>query len=323
LDNPNSSTPFAKPTVTTTYKVTITPNSSTGCNDTYIDSVKVNFGSNKNNINPQEICLVSLRYTKNFVIWEKPVSAEIDSFYIWRESDISNIYNKIGAIAYSDSSFFVDYTSNPDIQSNRYTISILDKCGMESAKSNFSHKTMHLSINQGTSANQWNLIWEPYEGFAVNTYKIYRGTTKDNMTLVGTVAGGNTQYSDFSAPSGYVYYQVQVVSPNSCNPTKLWNTSISNIATNNPDEISFYSSSNEVKIFPNPTTGVVNIKFVDKTNQNQEVIITDMIGNIILKETVSTQSIAKINLSSLSNGIYSLTISNSKYKKTEKIVIQK
>jgi photosystem II stability/assembly factor-like uncharacterized protein len=320
LNNPNIANPIAKPTAATTYKVTITPNPSTGCSSVYADSVKVNYAP----FTTPEICLVSLRNNKNFIIWDKPMSSSIDSFYVWRESDISNVYDKIGATAYSDSSFFVDNTSNPDIQSNKYKISILDECGMESAKSDIVHKTMHLSINQGTTANTWNLIWEAYEGFTVSTYKIFRGTSRDNMTLIGTTSGsGSTQYSDYTAPSGYVYYQVQVVSPNICNPSKSINTTASNIATNDPNGISENSSTQNLKVFPNPTTGIVNIKFFDKASQSQEIIITDMLGNVVLTETISNQTAARLDLSGLSNGIYSLTVSNSKNSTTEKIVLQK
>jgi len=314
LNNPNIANPIAKPIAATTYKVTITPNPSTGCSSAYADSVKVNYAP----FTTPEICLVSLRNNKNFIIWDKPMSSSIDSFYVWRESDISNVYDKIGATAYSDSSFFVDNTSNPDIQSNKYKISILDECGMESEKSYNAHKTIHLSMNLGLT-----LIWEEYQGFSVNTYKIYRGTSPDNLTLIGSTAGSNNQYTDNSAPIGTLYYQVQGFGSNTCNPSKGYNSTLSNIISTNYNGITSINKIKEFSIFPNPTTGIVNIKFFDKTSQNQEIFITDILGNVVLSETISNQSTARLDLSGLSNGIYSLTVSNSKNSTTEKIVLQK
>lgn len=42
---------------------------------------------------------------------------------------------------------------------------------------------MHLTINQGMG-NTWNLIWQPYQGFVVSSYNIYRGTTPNYINDV-------------------------------------------------------------------------------------------------------------------------------------------
>ena len=45
-------------------------------------------------------------------------------------------------------------------------------------------------------------------------------------------AGGNTTYTDETAPTGDVYYQVGVMMATPCTPTKASTISLSNIATN-------------------------------------------------------------------------------------------
>ncbi|MFH0867106.1 MAG: YCF48-related protein, partial [Bacteroidota bacterium] len=140
LDSSNVANPVVTIDSNQTYTVTVTtPN---GCVAT--DDVSVMLTP----MNAPEICIVSVDSTnKNLVVWNKTVSSAIDTFYIFRETTTNN-YVRIGAVPYDSMSVFVDSTSQPDVQSNKYKISIFDDCGLESAKSAY-HKTMHLAINQG------------------------------------------------------------------------------------------------------------------------------------------------------------------------------
>lgn len=313
LDNPNSPTPIAKPAIPTTYTATITPNPSTGCNNSYVDSVTVNYIPT----NTPAICLVSIRDTKNFLVWDKPINSNIDSFYIWRESDLTDVYEKIGSTAYTDSCVFTDNSSNSEIQSNKYKISILDVCGMESNKSE-AHRTIHLSINQGCT-----LIWQEYLGFNVDTYKIFRGTSIDSLYLIGSTAGSNNQFTDNLAPEGKLYYQISGSSSSVCNPSKGYNSTRSNIASTFNNGIATMDYSKTFNISPNPNTGHFNIKFTDNTNQEQVITITNILGNIVYKETIPNQSDTKLDLSNLANGIYTISVSNATQIITKKIIIQK
>jgi hypothetical protein len=123
------------------------------------------------------------------------------------------------------------------------------------------HKTLHLTINQGV-ATTWNLIWTAYEGVSYPSYNIYRGTNSSNMTLINTVASNITSYTDNNAPSGYVYYQIEIVGPN-CNPTKSsYNNSRSNISSNDPSYLGI--SENKiipVSIYPNHASNLINIVY--------------------------------------------------------------
>jgi photosystem II stability/assembly factor-like uncharacterized protein len=312
INNPNSMNPYVKPNSEATYKVTITPSAGFGCN-AYTDSLKVVFAPQ---IAP-EICMVSIKNEKNLVMWDKPVTTLIDSFYIWRETDVTNVYEKIGAISYADSSLFVDNNSNSLIQSNKYRISLKDECGMESDKSSVAHKTMHLSINQGVGS-VWNLIWEPYQGFNVNTYKIYRGTNKNDLTLIGTTSGTSTQYSDLTAPTGNVYYQVQVVNPNQCNPSKSLNISASNIATN---DVTYGVSDNKTTysfiVYPNPVTNELRIELKDN-NKMRNFEILNALGQVIYKGCLTDKAI--VSTSNFPSGVYLVKIENGNTFEYKKII---
>jgi photosystem II stability/assembly factor-like uncharacterized protein len=288
------------------YNVTVTtPN---GCIAT--DNVNVSIIP----MNAPEICIVTVDSTnKNIVVWNKPVSAAIDSFYIYRETNITGIYNTIASISYDSLSVFVDTTSFPDVQSNKYQISVKDDCGLESAKS-AAHKTMHLTINQGMGTT-WNLIWEEYEGFTVSTYNIYRGTDANNLVQIGTSPGTNTTYSDLNAPAGYLYYQVELTSPNFCNPTKSFNSSRSNIATNNPNGINELSNASDFIIYPNPANDKIEIS----VSQKSEIEILNAEGQVL--KSINVNDIhTSIDISEFAKGVYFVKAQTSKGVEVKKFV---
>ena len=224
LNSSEIQNPIATPAETTTYVVSVTTSNGSVATDTVTVFV------NPSSYIP-EICLVTVESNTNHnkIIWEKPVSTSIDSTYIYKEGSATGNYIRIGALSQNQLSEFVDTLSNTLVQSNRYQIATKDKCSLESAKSN-PHKTMHLAINQGVGST-WNLIWEQYEGFTVNTYNIYRGTTAGNLTLISSLSGGNTQYTDLNGGTENVFYQIEAVSGFSCSPTKAYTSSYSNIAS--------------------------------------------------------------------------------------------
>jgi chitodextrinase len=251
---------------------------------------------------------------KNMVVWNKPTTTGIASFNIYKETTVSGVYTIIGNVSYSSPSLFVDNASSPDVQSSKYRISAVDKNGIETDLS-LAHKTMHLSINKGMGSS-WNLNWEPYEGFTVATYNIYRGTNPNNLSLLGSTSGSSTQYSDLNAPNGYVYYQLGLVSPTIINPSKVSNEaqkvkseqnissdnydiSLSNIATNGPVGINDVSvDADKITIFPNPVKDLLNLTFDGETSFD----ILNLMGEIVYHGNIKTN--ATIEASSFQSGVY-------------------
>ena len=227
----------------------------------------------------------------------KPVSTAIDSFYVYKETNQANVYDRLGGISFSDTAIFDDFNSNPSVQSYRYKLTLVDSCGTESAMGAF-HKTIHLTINQGVGTS-WNLIWSDYEGFTFSSYNIYRGTSSSNMTLLTTIASNLNSYTDLSAPSGQLYYQIEAVSGYVCDPTKSFSTSRSNIVDN--QLMNFRGVKyNIVKVYPNTKNSQINIEVENYTGQIRSAIY-DLTGKFILE---STKNI--IDLSNLSRGLYIL-----------------
>jgi hypothetical protein len=62
--------------------------------------------------------------------------------------------------------------------------------------------------------------------------------------------------------------------------------------------------SNQIIIYPNPSNGSFTINF--NKADNKEILITDLLGNTILKQLIRNQT--KINISQLKSGTYILTV---------------
>jgi PKD repeat protein len=186
---------------------------------------------------PDSICLVTVDDSlgHNVVVFEKHVLGAIQYYKIYGESSVSGVYDSLGFIPYDSVGIFVDTLSNPAVKAYSYKISLVDSCGNESLLSDF-HKTMHLTINQGTGST-WNLIWNNYIGVPVQTYRIWRFDASNTWSKIDSVPGNNTSYSDLNPPSGCLYYQVEIISPYICQPFNYkantnYNTSRSNTAHN-------------------------------------------------------------------------------------------
>ena len=315
---------IANPTATVTSDITytVTVGSPGGCTSSANVLVKIV------PMSKPSICMVGIHSSnKNMIVWEKPVSTGIESFNIYRETNVTNVYEKIGSVAYDLLSVFIDNTSAPDVQSNNYKISIVDKAGFETEQSNL-HKTMHLSINKGLNTT-WNLNWEKYEGYTVSTYNIYRGSTANNMVLIGSTSGSNSQYSDISAPLGDVFYQLEVVNPSSCNPTSTvqhvktsneytfesYSSSRSNIASNVSVVTGMENDTNKsFKLYPIPVKNELRIEF--EGSANYEVI--NMVGQVVFNGNLIKNVI--IQTSNLKPGIYLVKLNTGKSFEFQKII---
>ena len=144
---------------------------------------------------------------KNCVIWDAPANlpSYIDKIYVYKEEGSTNNWVRQAEIALSAGQW-IDMASDPAVRKNRYKITYGTNFGAESNKST-AHSSTHLQMNVGLQGAN-NLIWTKYEGGTIDSYRILRGTTPDNMTVIATVPGTEYTYTDLNAPEG-VYYALE------------------------------------------------------------------------------------------------------------------
>jgi photosystem II stability/assembly factor-like uncharacterized protein len=313
LSNNQLQGPYAKPFSDTWYKVTV---SETGGCQFKTDSTLVDVSP----MSAPSICMVTFdqQTNKNKIIWTKQANKnKIASYKIYKETTSATQYNLIGTVTGDSLSEFIDYSSYPDQLSARYKLSLTDTCGMETDQGGF-HKTMHLTINTGVNGN-WNLIWEPYEGFTYPTYKIYRGDNQNNLTYLTSVQSNITTYTDVNPPSGNMYYQILLASSTFCNSTKTTYTgSKSNIVSSANIGINNYGINQSLLIYPTVTSDFITIIQKSEIIKEALVEILDISGRVVFKQKQSDKHL-KININFLSKGLYFLRFENEIIQKIIKI----
>lgn len=80
--------------------------------------------------------------------------------------------------------------------------------------------------------------------------------------------------------------------------------------------------SNSFTISPNPSTGVINIRF-DNDSQQTNLSIFNILGKLIYQEKSLNKGINKINLSTQSEGIYFVKLTSNNHTVTKKISINR
>ena len=217
----------------------------------------------------------------NLITWIKPISSNIDSFIVYRKRNDGLAFERVGVRAYNDISSIMDQTGSGIVQAYTYAISSKNGCGESSLSA--THKTMHLTVNKGRNNNTWNLIWNGYEGMPVSNYTILRGSTPSNLTLLTTIeANAINTFTDATAPSGTILYQIGIANGPVCTAT-LKTTGDESFITSNiaGSEDAIEGIWNDVTIYPNPATSTACI-LVQGNNASEihDVRITDAAGRI-------------------------------------------
>ncbi|MBQ2077601.1 MAG: T9SS type A sorting domain-containing protein, partial [Bacteroidales bacterium] len=177
----------------------------------------------------------------------------------------------------------------------RYAVATYDSCGNVSAMSD-SHRTIHLQISLG-QGNSRNLLWTDYEGIEFSTYRVYRGTSIDDMEMIMEMSRENHTYTDFNTEHDY-YYQIEIVQGRSLIVSK------SNIVSSNPNAIEIELMSAEISLFPNPANDILNISSSETIS---EIEIVNTLGQVVKRIEVNSDN-AVCDVEELKAGVYVVRI---------------
>jgi hypothetical protein len=320
--------------------ITVTPTNACGTGATATWAVNVD------TIPSLDLCMVTVNGNSSFnhVIWEKPVSALIDSFRIYRE--IANVYVPIATVPYGAYSDYTDsvYTpiADPNVTNYRYKISALDSCGNESTLSPH-HRTIFLQANQGVG-NTVNLNWVPYEGDIEDTvyqYYIYRDTVgSGNLDLIDSVTGGNQNYTD-NNPSQNVTTLRYVIGTDwniSCNPSfkvipstmAAINNSHSNIKNLifTPNAVINIEAAYGISVYPNPSDGLFTISLKNMGGLACSFTVYDELGRPVMRDKINGSAgngkvTRTVDMTGVAGGVYSIRFEIGGVQTVKKLVIQK
>ena len=152
----------------------------------------------------------------------------------------------------------------------------------------------------------------------------------ESTSLSGSASGGTDSYSYHWEPASLLD-NPDIANPNTVslssttqfilNITDLqgcvaWDTIIVDVTTS----VDLNNILSNIKVYPNPSNGYITIENPNKSEFI--IIVTDVIGKPIIKKTLYNKN-NEINLSSLSDGMYFITINNEDKINTITIIILK
>ena len=269
------------------------------------------------------ICVVTvdIETGKNLIVWERTPDVGVINYNIYRESDVSGVYNKIGSLPAETLSIFLDEDSHPEEQQYLYKISAVDNCGSESDLSVY-HKTLFLQYIG--SVNGVNMRWDKYEVEGVpynfDSYIIYRGTDSSKLAEVKTISGSLTSWNDTDpeATSKRQYYRIGGIIGEVCSPANLkgkkadsgpYSQSMSNIEDNRLQTgLNNLKSGGELAIYPNPSADYTNICFSNPEQNEYQLIVRDLTGKMVLFLSNITEDKVTIGRGNLKAGYYSVEV---------------
>jgi hypothetical protein len=271
-------------------------------------------------VNP--ICLVTVDSIteKNMVVWEKIVTQDVSHYNIYHEISLKNQYQLIGRVDYNEQSHFIDSVADPAIRSWRYRLSVVDVCGNESELSD-PHKTMHLTMNLGVDSVV-NLIWDHYEGFPVDQYKIKRYDAQTGLINLADMPSNYTSRTDENPPFEDLTYYIEIIHPYGCTVSDKKASTLNSSRSNRINRLKSDVSSTEnlvditgLLIYPNPGTGLFNMKMKLNRVENVSIEVTDVSGKIVhVKDykNVPYQFEKQLDLSKCPEGLYVIRVRTSK-----------
>lgn len=281
---------------------------------------KANFGTEVYPVYPEinQICMVSVdtNTNTNLVIWEKPISTEIDYFVVYRETSVAGQFLPVDTVDYNEESLFTDPIAYPQIRSWRYKLGVVNNCGVESAPSP-AHKTIHNTISNG-SAGSFNISWDAYEGFTYSTFDLYRYTDLNGWELIQPLPSTTFTYNDTPPSEIGLDYIISITPPSPCTSTfraQDHNASRSNKSSSisgppggpNTNDIGETDFSNGISIYPNPSSSFYNVYLNTNISETYQVNVYDLKGAVV-KSFNSNQTAFIVQLSGFDAGMYILEI---------------
>lgn len=143
------------------------------------------------------------------VNWNTSVPQMVDHVEILRETNRYNEFEVVATMPVSQGSW-LDTASDNRIQTQRYRIRLLANNNVQTSTFSETHKPLHVTIYKSATKG-YSLVWNAYEGMDIESYRILRGTSTDNLTQIAEVAGSLQNYTDISAPAGTCLYAIAYV----------------------------------------------------------------------------------------------------------------
>lgn len=281
-----------------------------------------------------EICLVTVdtTSTSNIIVWERSSQISlypIDSMKIYRLTD-AGTDSLIATVDYDDLSEYEDTSASPMLKPYAYKIAAVDSLGVEGPKSPM-HKTIHHMVLDNGTGNL-HLVWTEYVGVPIDNYVCWRDSNNSStFQNVNQTPDGNTfAWWDNSTPQQWadLWYKVDVIWSYSCTSTRAnHNVTRSNktqpasgiLNIDAPEK-----SLSHFTLYPNPADGMLWVKFSSSIWEVTTFTIYDGTGRAVENRTIGKllgQFNDGIDISHLSNGVYTAVVENGQSRIQKRFIV--
>ena len=287
------------------YSVTVTD--SNGCSETASVEVSV--------LRPHEEQIGVVTFGKEgpyvVIAWERTAEKRTQSYEILRETSVLNQYESLGVVPFNNESLFIDDDADSRTKSYRYKLVTIDSVCENRAES-VPHRSLHIQNNLNTQFKA-NLTWTAYEGLDFNTYKIYRGTSQDNLVEIDAVTSEATSWTDSDVYQFGWVYRIAMVLPDTVEtrypllkaesgPYSLAMSNIAEAETAIEDALA-----NQIAVFPTIAESFVTVSVGDAISTYQIQIISAK-GAVVYSSTQLSAKDIQISVSDLARGSYTLSV---------------
>ena len=80
-----------------------------------------------------------------------------------------------------------------------------------------------------------------------------------------------------------------------------------------------------MQLYPNPSTGIINVDFTTTTSESTTITVTDMAGRVITSKPVTTiagNNHTQLDLSRVAKGVYMVKLGSISHTAKSRIVIE-
>jgi hypothetical protein len=151
-------------------------------------------------------------------------------------------------------------------------------------------------------------------------------TDVDGNYTFNNIANGT--YNIYPEALNYATTQATNISVNNgqVNNINFKQHTIAMTITPNTTGISPVASDESVQVYPNPTSGITHLQWLQHTAQAAHVVVTDIVGRGVYTTDMTLtagEGTAQLDLSSLKTGLYTISIRSANVSYTQKISVER
>lgn len=138
-------------------------------------------------------------------LWNKgqTLPAFVDEVIVYRQGSSLNDFREIARVPVARRGY-LDLNAYPEMETPTYRLALSTSFGVIGTPGN-RHTPPVLLLNK-LAGGAWNISWNAYQGASIDYYRILRGTSPDELSEIGRVAGNYASWIDRSAPQEACYY---------------------------------------------------------------------------------------------------------------------